>query len=243
VPQPTTLLKAELRAINFGEGEQVTDLDEPVPVQFNPETLKLAFANQSSGGTQAGGGATQHVAQGSTKLNFDLWFDVTVPQPKGDLVDDVRKLTKQVVDLMRPRDDLDGAPPGVRFLWGTFLFEGRMDSVNETLELFSEDGRPLRAGVSVGLSQQEIQFKFGKQRPPGLGSGLAPGTVPQQQARQGDSVQSMAARQGRPESWQGIAAANGIENPRRLAPGAVVDTRIAAGVRPSITPPAIRPVR
>lgn len=248
MPQPTTLLKAELQAIRFGEGEQVTDLAPPVPVQFNPETLKIAFANQRSGGDQRGGGATQFVAQGSTKLSFDLWFDVTVPQPNGDRVDDVRKLSKKVIDLLQPREDLDGAPPGVRFLWGTFLFEGVMDSVNENLELFSEEGRPLRAGVSVSLSQQEIQFKFGSQRPPAqagsasTAGGSAPGTVPQRQARQGDTVQAMAAREGRPEAWQDIAAANGIENPRRLPPGAPLDTRVAAGVRPSITPPA-NPVR
>lgn len=228
MPQPTKLLKAELRAIDFGQGDLVTDLAEPAPlvVQFNPETLKLAFANQSAGGNQAGGGATQHVAQGSTKLDFDLWFDVTVPQPNGDTVNDVRKLTKKVVDLMQPRENPRGVPPGVRFLWGTFLFEGMMDSVNETLELFSEDGRPLRAGVSVSLSQQKIQFLLPEQTPPAQGGGAAPGTVPQQQARQGDSVQSMAAREGRPDAWQGIAAANGIENPRRLAPGTVVNTRI-----------------
>jgi hypothetical protein len=71
MPQPRTLQKAELEAITW-EGDQVIELDKKVTVQFNPESLKVAFANQTSGGDQSGGAATQFVAQGPTKLAFDL---------------------------------------------------------------------------------------------------------------------------------------------------------------------------
>lgn len=227
MPQPRTLAKAELQAITW-EGDQVVELEKRVTVQFNPESLKVSFANQTSGGDQSGGSATQFVAQGTTKLAFDLWFDVTAPQPDGREEDDVRKLTEDVVYFLRPSSDIGDVPPGVRFLWGSFLFEGVMESVNENLEFFSEEGRPLRAGVSVNLSQQEIQFKFGEALSPGLGTTPTPGSVPTDQAREGDSVQSVAGRRGRPESWQRIALANGIENPRRLAPGTPIDTRLRA---------------
>jgi hypothetical protein len=225
MPQPRTLQKAELQAITW-EGDQVVELDKKVTVQFNPESLKVAFANQTSGGDQSGGAATQFVAQGTTKLAFDLWFDVTAPQPDGREEDDVRRLTQDVVYFMRPNEELEGAPPGVRFLWGTFLFEGVMDSVNETLEFFSEDGRPLRAGVTVNLSQQEIQFKFGEPLSPGLGTTPSPGSTPQETARAGDSVQDIAAREGRPEDWQDIALANGIENPRQVPAGTPLRTNL-----------------
>jgi hypothetical protein len=49
-------------------------------------------------------------------------------------------------------------------------------------------------------------------------------------ARQGDSVQSMAGRNGQPAGWQQIARANGIENPRNLAPGTLIDLRAGASV-------------
>lgn len=234
----TEFLRAELQAITWDTNQKVRDLPKKIHVQLNPETLKVNFANQNSGGDQRGGGPTQYVARGTTKLTFDLWYDVSLPQPDGQRVKDVRKLTEQLVYFLQPQKELDGAPPGVRFLWGTFLFEGRMDSLNETLDLFSEDGKPLRASVSVSLSQQEIQFKFGKQQPPGqtAGSGAAgPGTTPQQEARQGDSVQSMAARGGEPENWQGMAAANGIENPRRLAAGVALDLRASVSAGAQVT--------
>lgn len=226
MPQPRTLQKAQLQAITW-EGDQVRELAEPIDVQFNPETLKVAYANQTSGGDQSGGAATQFVAQGTTKLTFDLWFDVTAEQPDGRQEDDVRRLTTDVNFFMRPHEDLgEGIPPGVRFLWGTFLFEGVMESMSESLEFFSEEGRPLRAGVSLSLSQQEIQFKFGDQLSPGLGTTPAAGSTPHEQALEGDSVQDIAAREGRPEEWQQIALANDVENPRQVPAGTPIDTNV-----------------
>lgn len=225
MPQPEKLAKAKLKAITWDSSQKVQELAHEVDVQFNPETLKLAFANQNSGGDQRGGGSAQFVAKGTTKLSFDLWYDVSAPQPGDASETDVRKLTDKVNYFLRPNDDLNGAPPGVRFLWGTFLFEGVMESMNETLELFSEDGRPLRAMVSIGLAQQEIQFKFGEQSAAGIGNTKSPGTTPNLQARAGDSVQQMAARSGKSADWPQIALANGIENPRIVATGTLIRTR------------------
>jgi hypothetical protein len=126
--------------------------------------------------------------------------------------------------------------PGVRFEWGTFIFTGVMDGVTEKLDFFSEDGRPLRAMMSVSLSNQEIQHEVGKSDARGEAARRAeppqPGTTPQKPARDGQSVQDMAAESGRPEAWRDIAAGNGIENPRALQPGQLVDMnpdRPAAG--------------
>lgn len=213
MPQPVNLLKAELQAITWSEDQAVEDLGDAFSVQFNPETLKINFANQSSGGDQSGGSATQHVAKGSTKLSFDLWYDVSAPQPNGAEETDVRRLTAKINELMQPRDDLDGAPPGVRFLWGTFLFEGVVDSMNETLELFSESGQPLRASVAISMSKQDVQIQFNEQ--PGAGTPALPGTTPTELVRQGDTIQGIAARSGRAADWQKIALKNGIESPRR----------------------------
>jgi hypothetical protein len=81
------------------------------------------------------------------------------------------------------------------------------------------------------MSQQRIEEFSGSQGrlagkpPPGAaGAGGAPaGTAPLTQARQGSSVQSMAAGAGQGASWQSIAAANGIENPRFLQPGQFIN--------------------
>lgn len=230
MPTPSNLTKAELQEIRWNEDGTIDNqfVGKNVEVQLNPQSLKVSFANQKSGGDQSGGSAIQYVGQGTTSLSFDLWFDVTVlTQEGGTPPDDVRKLTQDIVYFITPKQEDQQAdnqyiPPGVRFVWGTFLFEGVADSVNETLEFFSEDGRPLRASISLKLSKQEIQFQFGEGS--GAGGGPStPGTQPQEPAREGDSVQQMASRAGRPNDWKSIAAANNIENPRRLTAGILVN--------------------
>lgn len=203
-----------------------------VEVQFNPQTLKLSFSNQNAGGNQSGGSNTQFVAQGTTKLSLELWFDVTLPHPKGkeDPKGDVRKLTREVAFFMTPQPLKDGsgsAPPGVQFQWGTFLFKGTVDSMEETLDLFSEDGKPLRAGLTLSLSKQDMVFDFNdtakkNDNTPDGGKGPAAGTQPLSMAKSGDTVQGMAAGAG-VSDWKAVAIANGIENPRQMSPGALLN--------------------
>jgi hypothetical protein len=43
-------------------------------------------------------------------------------------------------------------------------------------------------------------------------------------------VQSVADSQGKGDNWQDIASANGIENPRLLQPGQLLDLNASASV-------------
>jgi hypothetical protein len=238
---PRKLMKAQLQEISWTEGQGVRLIGDPVPVQFNPETLKVNFSNQKAGGDQRGGAATQFVGQGTTKLSFDLWLDVTAPAPEEQTETDVRRLTKKVVYFITPKktDDDKFIAPGVRFEWGSFRFDGTMESVNETLDYFSEDGHPLRAQLSISLSQQEIQFEFGQQQSPGQGTTQPPGTQPTHAARAGETMQSIAADNGRAENWQGNALRNGVESPRHPEVGQPLSLG-SGGASPSlgVQPPA-----
>lgn len=230
MPQPQTLLKAELREITWNDNQEAQETGRNVPVQFNPETLKVAYSNRSSGGDQRGGSAIQFVGRGTTKLSFEMWFDVTAPEPDAPTETDVRKMTEKVVKFIQPRPTNESdkfVPPGVRFLWGTFLFDGIVDSIDESLEFFSPEGKPLRASISVDISQQEIQFQFGNQGAPGLGGAPSPGTEPLSEARQDESLQSSLGRSGRQDEWQSVAGANDIDNPRNMAPGETYNARRA----------------
>ena len=230
MPEPATLAKARLVQIELGNDDapsRETAPDATLTVQFNPETLKVVYSNTMQGGDQSGGGAIQFVSKSTTKLSVELWFDAAATSD----VDDVRRLTKKVNHFITPVPQGQGkAPPAVRFTWGSFLFEGVMDSMDETLELFSADGRPLRAKVSVGITSQEIQFH--DPQAPSSGGSL-PGTTPKTQAREGDSLQQMMGRGAGSgagaQGWQAVAAANAIENPRRLAPGSFIDLSIGRG--------------
>ena len=240
MPETLPLAKAELRQLDAKFAKEINK-ENWVNVQFNPETLKVSFANQvsqpSGAGDQSGPAAKQFVGAGTTKLSLQLWFDVTALKP-GDpnQEKDVRKLTQKVAYFITPQQEgTKFVPPAVRFIWGSFQFDGIMESLEESLEFFSNDGRPLRASLSLALSQQRItKFTF---RDTGAGAGGAagrpgstPGTRPLTQAPAGSTVQGLAANSGKGDDWQSIASANGIENPRRLQPGQLID----------MSPPSVR---
>jgi hypothetical protein len=238
MPKPSVLTKAQLIEM----GPHLTTAApgvKPVPVQFNPESLKVSYSNQlvtdPNQGSQIGTAAMQHVGKGTTKLAVQLWFDVNHPTAEpdggGPPVKDVRTLTGQVAYFITPNDKLDKGKfviPGVRFQWGTFTFVGVMESLEETLELFSYEGTPLRASLSISLTQQEITAfaaDQGMRLPKSADAPKPAGTVALTSATAGASVQSLAEgpTSAGGKNWQDIAAANGIENPRLLPPGQLID--------------------
>ncbi len=239
MPDVPQLAKAELRQLDADFKNEINQ-DKWTKVQFNPDSLKVSFANQvatpSGSGDQSGPQAQQFVGAGTTKLSVTLYFDVTSEIPQGlPEVDDVRQLTQRVAYFITPAGDPPNdpkkfIPPAVRFMWGSFQFDGIMESMEETLELFSFEGRPLRASVAMGLSQQKITaFKFNQANNPPPATrrgGPAPGTSPLTEAPAGSSLQGLASAQagvGGGADWQSIASANGIENPRFLQPGQLID--------------------
>ena len=248
----TPLKKAQL--IELNPDRTVKSGGKSVNVQFNPESLKVSFSNQivqpnnagGSTGDQSNDAARQYVGAGTTKLSFQLWFDVGAQSPDDpQSVTDVRELTKNVAFFITPQ--LDGnkyIPPTVSFQWGSFKFDGIMDSLDETLEFFSDQGIPLRAGMSVNMSQQRIEAFSGQsgslaasRTPPGVASiggasGAAAGTVALAQAPSGSNLQSMAASMGMGANWQDIAEANGIEDPRQLPTGAFINLNAKIGTKP-----------
>jgi hypothetical protein len=239
MPDVPQLAKAELRELDADFKNEINK-DKWTKVQFNPDSLKVAFANQiaapSGSGDQNGPQARQFVGAGTTKLSVTLNFDVTneLPQELPE-TNDVRELTQRVAYFITPAGDPPNKPkkfipPCVRFMWGSFQFDGIMESMEETLELFSFEGRPLRASVAIALTQQKITaFKFNPANDPPAVTRQGknpPGTSPLTEAPAGGSLQSMTANQpgqGPGGDWQSIAQANGIENPRLLKPGQLID--------------------
>jgi hypothetical protein len=248
VADPQQLAKAELVELDSTFANERPG-GKRTKVQFNPETLKISYANQlaqqgaggaksSSGGSggaaaapaagdQSGGASRQFVGAGTTKLALQLWFDVTGQDGSAA---DVTKLTAGVAYFMSAQplgQNKELLPPPVSFRWGAFHFDGTFDSLEESFEFFSSDGRPLRAQLSFTMSQQKIQFEFTKDGASPLGGG-GPGTRPLTPAAAGATVQGLAAGVQGGVGWQGIAVANGIEDPLRLQPGQLVDLNLRA---------------
>lgn len=210
--QPPKLAKATLTALPGGA---------PLSVHFNPGSLVYSVENsvaQQSGGPKK----VQYVAQFSGKLSMDLHFDTT------DTGSDVRTITNLVALFMQASANATAAaqnsappsangnssgpppkaPPVLLFQWGTYQFQGIMDSFKETIDFFSADGVGLRALVSISLSRQDQVFDEGANLSGPTSSGsLVPSS-------NGDSALSMATRGGNPNATRQLGAANGLESLR-----------------------------
>jgi hypothetical protein len=233
MPDSIKLEKAELRQLD-AEFKNEINPEKTAKVQFNPESLKVSFANQiatpAGAGDQKGTPARQFVGAGTTKLVLQLWFDVTQPMPEGQTAEnDVRKLTQKVAYFITPvQEGKNYVPPSVRFIWGSFQFDGLMESLEESLEFFSAEGRPLRASMTLNLSQQKItEFTI---KDVAASNAPTPGTRPLTEAPKDKSLPELADSQGKGDDWQSIAAANNIENPRMLEPGQLLDMNAGVSI-------------
>jgi phage tail-like protein len=106
---------------------ELRELDPRAAKEINPDRTVQAQFNPS--------GLRLVTAEQTTRLHLELWFDAA----DGD----VRELTQRVAYFAGP------PPNPVRFRWGTFRFDGHVETLEESLELFSPDGRPLRARLAL----------------------------------------------------------------------------------------------
>ncbi|MDH5359927.1 MAG: hypothetical protein OEX03_05145 [Gammaproteobacteria bacterium] len=214
MPKPNEVRKAILQACKWDSTGNLQSLEgDPVTVQFNPESLKLSTSNQLANNNGKGGAALQFSSRGTTKLSFELWFDVSSEMKNGKMNTGVRKLTEKIAAFMKAEGE-DGddkfIPPGCMFLWGKTLFFGVMESMNETLEYFSEQGVPLRASVSVSLTKQDVKIKTVKN---GAGQNKS------KPLPKGGSLQEMFG-----EKWQQKALQNKVDDPKRMPTGTQIQT-------------------
>ena len=159
-----TVKKARLVEIKWDANQAKAKPGDPkhdVNVHFNPASLKVSFSNKLKGGDQPGGSSKQATGSRETKLSVELLFDTTADGK------DVREHTKKVSYFITGDDgsgnpNKNHAPPGVQFEWGSFVFRGITDAMNETLDYFSEDGVPLRATITLDITRQEIVFLPGQ---------------------------------------------------------------------------------
>ncbi|HWS99299.1 MAG TPA: hypothetical protein VN256_03430 [Pyrinomonadaceae bacterium] len=216
----STVKKARFYAVPKSEGDK-----ELVEVHFNPASLQYTISNTPAQGSRT----TQHVAESSAKLTMDLIFDTT------DKGEDVRVTTRKVANLMKAKERQgqrrgqgNNTPPKVLFEWGTFGFEGLVESYKETIDFFSSEGVPLRA--SVNLTMAGLDKVFDKQDDADEASpGENAVDVP---AGGGRSATDTAAAGGDPGAGRDIAAANGEESMRFPSGPMTVDPSV------QLSPPA-----
>lgn len=194
----------------------VPTVDDPIiPLRFNPTEYQLQksnnFAEIAIPGLESP--PIQFVRGSSEKFTAELLVDTS------DTLEDVRKrYTDKLRNLMNINADLH-APPIVRLMWDDQLFKGVVESLNTTYTLFTPDGVPIRAKLSLTLKEYrpvEIQVKENPKSSPNVEKSHT--------VRRGDTLASIASlAYNDPTRWREIALNNGILDPRRLAPGQVLN--------------------
>ena len=223
--------KINIRRAQFST---VPSSGDPLVVHFNPTSLQLVVSNQMEEDRQD---HKQYVKKTTAKLTMDLVFDTT------DKGEDVRNTTKKIENLMKPKENQrkKKVPPVALFEWGLFKFQGIVESYKETIDFFSRDGVPLRAGINLTLAEQDKVFEDnGQGGGDGSGSGSSPGgatgsgSPPSADAvdvatGNNRNTTDMATAGGDPEAGRDIAAANEEENMRFPSGAMTLDPSVQLG--------------
>jgi hypothetical protein len=191
--------RASFKPLNGPEANQT------FAVHFNPTTLQISIANTLEDKGQ-GKEKKQYVTKSSAKLSMDLIYDSTHDGT------DVRLQTGKIAKLMEPakRQGDNAAPPSVvLFEWGTFKFQGLVESYKETIDFFAPTGVPLRASINLTLASQDKVFESLSQ---GSDSKFEP--LVQNLATSSESLTDVATQAGNPNAARAIAANNGLESIR-----------------------------
>ena len=239
---------AKLTPVTDDSGNSSSSKLEPITVHFNPETLDITYSNSIQKGDKTKKQPAQVVSETTAKLSMDLIFDTTMPgQSEVQAGKDVRTETNKIIKLMDPTQtsprssssDESKIPSIVKFEWGTILFEGYIDSLKEKLELFSPDGIPLRATVSIGMTQQKRSFDPVKtaEGAPSLEGAFDLGkNTAVQQISQKKSITDIARALGNATGARRLAAQNGIEDLRHPEVSELVVAEFIERRPPGITP-------
>ncbi len=204
---------------------------EYISVQFNPTEISMDKSAQIAEIAIPGldSPIQQFVRGQSEKLTLDLFFDTT-EEGMGTGATSVTTKTDRVYELVKIEPERH-APPICSFIWNNKFpgsdvsshvgnqkrndFQCIVESVNQKITLFSPEGVPLRATLSVTLREYKTLDEQLDQL--GLSS---PDRTHSHVTQHGDTISSISARYyKRPGEWRRITDENNIEDPRRVNSG------------------------
>ncbi len=188
--------------------------NEHFHVMFNPEEYTLSKDNSFSSQNVLGlSGPVQQFLHGNLRtLDMELFFD-TYERPDGP-DRDVRTETEKVTNLLKIDSNLH-APPVLQLSWGSLQFRCLLARVNQRFTMFLEDGRPVRARLTVTFNEfidPEREAKAINRQTADF-TKIHTVTV-------GELISSIAQRYyDDPQVWRPIAIANNLDNPRSIVAG------------------------
>jgi nucleoid-associated protein YgaU len=206
---------------------------EKIEVQFNPTDLNFSktaqFAEIAIPGLDSP--VIQYVRGGTQTLTIELFFDTT-DEGMGDGAKSVTELTHKIYRLVK-QDSETHAPPRCVFTWGSpsgdpdnadepvshvpNRFTGIVENVDRKFLLFSPEGVPLRARLTVKMREYKTIEDMASQ----LQS--ADHTKTRILTRGLRLDQIAAGEYGNPVHWRTIAEENDIDDPRMIPAGTMLE--------------------
>lgn len=194
----------------------LSETGEVIEAMYNPNEFTIETRNQFQRSAIPGLPVplTQFVSGQTQTISLSLFFDTY------ETAEDVRNHTGKVVNLLKINKEIH-APPVCLFLWGGSIagdkakFKGVIDSVSQKFTMFLDSGIPVRATLTVSISE----FKTITEQLKELGLESADRTK-HRVFKIGESLWLIANEEyGDAARWREIAIANNIDNPRLVKPG------------------------
>jgi len=198
---------------------------KPIEVLFNPTEYTVEDSSTWQDFKKPRENPELQYTGGARKtISMDLFFDT---YERGE---DVRVYTGEIARLLVPTINDGGQgkrPPKVRLSWGKaepqpdtgiFVFEWVLEKLTQKFTLFTEDGMPVRATLTVTFKEFVLPKDEAKRTPRRSSFPVQTYTI-----KAGDTLSGIAADLWEdPTRWRVIADKNALDNPRVLEIGKVL---------------------
>ncbi|MDR0757633.1 MAG: hypothetical protein LBF85_07300 [Tannerella sp.] len=160
----------KMKIIGFKQNTFI-EKDGEMDVQINPDSLKhtasIDYAKDMR--VAVSGNEIKFNRMNNSSLSFDIVFDGTgiIPLKEGNVSDAINKLESVAYNIVNDIHE----PNYLQISWGSFVFKGRMSSMDYEYNLFSSDGKPLRVKVSMhlaGYMDRETEAKQANRNSPDM---------------------------------------------------------------------------
>ncbi len=200
------------------ENGGLKEADDVFEALINPESYSLSYKLKFSESAQGQGTSGQQLKYEYTEpeeISFDFLFDNTGiidGKPRASIADDLKRFKEVVVDYKGDAHE----PRHFKLVWGeNSIFKGRVTELTINYKLFRPDGTPIRAVATV-----RFKSSIEEQKRAASEDRTSPDLTHARKVKAGDTLPLMCYRiYGDPKYYLQVAAANGMNNFRKLEPG------------------------
>jgi hypothetical protein len=211
-----TLLKITQYMVN-DDGTITQKPSSQFTVLLNPAEFSEGYSISYDPTTRLGQSAAnpRFAAVKPQSVNFSIVLDGTGVVPSEGSLTSVKQQLKNLNDVIYTYVGSRHEPSHVQLVWGSWIFNGRLESLAVQYTLFKPNGDPLRAKLTLGftsaISDKEAELTANRQSPDLSHRVLV---------RDGDTLPLLCERiYGDPAYYIDVARFNGLVDFRRLEPG------------------------